>query len=87
MSILFGYKSKVIKDGLYEIFEPTADARYILGKVFRRAFMRVREAAKVAAKQTSMHQQVTKNYRDNSRGAGGGGSRAEGSTSKKGLVP
>ena len=43
MSILFGYKSKILKEGLYEVFEPVADARYILGRVFKRAFMRVRE--------------------------------------------
>ena len=41
MSILFGYKSKMIREGLYEVFEPAPDARYILSKVFKRAFMRV----------------------------------------------
>jgi hypothetical protein len=41
MSTLFGYKSKMIREGLYEVFEPAPDARYILSKVFKRAFMRV----------------------------------------------
>lgn len=31
----------MIRDGLYEVFEPAPDARYILSKVFKRAFMRV----------------------------------------------
>lgn len=40
MSILFGYKSKMLKEGFYEVFEPAADARFILSKVFKRAFLR-----------------------------------------------
>ena len=40
MSTLFGYKSKLIQEGMYEVFEPGPDARYILAKVFRKAFMR-----------------------------------------------
>lgn len=46
MSTLFGYKSKIIKDGLYEVFEPVADARYILSKVFKHAFDRVKKPNK-----------------------------------------
>jgi hypothetical protein len=43
MSTLFGYKTKVVSDGLYEVFEPVADARYLLAIVFKRAFMIKRE--------------------------------------------
>jgi hypothetical protein len=43
LSTLFGYKSKMVKDGLYEVFTPIPDARYILGIAFKRAFMVKRE--------------------------------------------
>jgi hypothetical protein len=43
MSTLFGYKTKLVKDGLYEVFEPVADARYLLAIAFKRAFMIKRE--------------------------------------------
>jgi hypothetical protein len=43
MSTLFGYKTKVVRDGLYEVFEPVADARYLLAIAFKRAFMIKRE--------------------------------------------
>ena len=43
MSTLFGYKTKVLRDGLYEVFEPVADARYLLAIAFKRAFMIKRE--------------------------------------------
>lgn len=43
MSTLFGYKTKVVRDGLYEVFEPVADARYLLAIAFERAFMIKRE--------------------------------------------
>jgi hypothetical protein len=48
MSVLFGYKSKMIREGLYEVFEPAPDARYILSKVFKRAFLRVQNAKLVS---------------------------------------
>ena len=43
MSTLFGYKTKIVRDGLYEVFEPVADARYLLAIAFKRAFMIKRE--------------------------------------------
>jgi hypothetical protein len=43
LSTLFGYKSKMVKDGLYEVFAPIPDARYILCVAFKRAFMVKRE--------------------------------------------
>jgi hypothetical protein len=43
MSILFGYTSKLIREGLYEVFEPVADARYILSKVFKLRFLKERQ--------------------------------------------
>lgn len=43
MSTLFGYKTKIVRDGLYEVFEPVADARYLLAVAFKRAFMIKRE--------------------------------------------
>ncbi len=48
MSTLFGYKSKIIREGLYEVFEPIADARFILSKVFKHAFMKVRKQRQAA---------------------------------------
>jgi hypothetical protein len=43
LSTLFGYKSKMVKEGLYEVFAPIPDARYILCIAFKRAFMVKRE--------------------------------------------
>jgi hypothetical protein len=43
MSTLFGYKTKIVRDGLYEVFEPVSDARYLLAIAFKRAFMIKRE--------------------------------------------
>lgn len=59
MSILFGYKPKMVRDGLYEVIEPVADARYILSKVFKRAFMKEAPPA-LAASQISGHNSNTR---------------------------
>lgn len=34
---VFGYASKTILDGLYEVFEPRADARNLIVRTFKRA--------------------------------------------------
>ena len=43
LSTLFGYKSKIMTDGLYEVFTPIPDARYIICLAFKKKFMITRE--------------------------------------------
>ena len=41
--MLFGYKSKISKEGLYEIFAPIPDARYILVAAFKKTLRQMKE--------------------------------------------
>lgn len=63
MSTLFGYKSKILKECMYEVFEPVADARFLLAIAFKRAFMAIGKNGALAQQKGMKPQQMNLNER------------------------